>query len=161
AQRPRDAHKGLFGHLLVIGGSIGMSGAPTMAAKAALRSGAGLVTVAAPASAHPIIAGKLDEAMTIPLQESEGALCAESFTRSLESADSVTAIALGPGITRQQGVRDLVMRILRQLDKPTVLDADGLNALADSANTIGARQAPLVLTPHPGECGRLLKKDTS
>jgi hydroxyethylthiazole kinase-like uncharacterized protein yjeF len=159
--RPRDAHKGLFGHLLIVGGSRGMSGAPTMAAKAALRSGVGLVTVAAPSSVQPIIAGKIDEVMTIALPEKDGAVQSEASVEIRKASDSATAVCLGPGVTQERGARELMLWALRELNKPLVLDADGLNALADSRLGLSGRKAPLILTPHPGECGRLLGISTA
>jgi len=155
-RRPREAHKGLFGHVLVIGGSRGMSGAPTMTARAALRAGAGLVTVAAPESAQALIAAKLDEAMTLPLPEREGALCEASFEPIRAMADRCDVLCLGPGATQEPEAQSVILRVLTEIDKPTVLDADGLNALARRPDALPGREAPIVLTPHPGECGRLL-----
>jgi len=154
--RPRAAHKGMFGHVLVVGGSIGMSGAVTMTAKAALRSGAGLVTVATPASAQPLVASKLDEAMTLPLPEKKGALCAESFELVREMAERCDVICLGPGATREPETQSVIARLLQHVDRPVVVDADGLNALAAHPDSVRERTAPTILTPHPGECARLL-----
>lgn len=159
--RPREAHKGMFGHLLVVGGSEGMSGAPTMAARAALRTGVGLVTVAAPRSAQRIIASKLDEAMTIALPETDGALANGAVDGVLEAAEQMDAVCLGPGVTRKPEAAAAVLELLRRLDKPIVLDADGLNALSDRPDSLANRTAPTILTPHPGECARLLGTDTA
>jgi hydroxyethylthiazole kinase-like uncharacterized protein yjeF len=158
--RPREAHKGLFGHLLVIGGSRGMSGAPTLAARAALRSGVGLVTVAAPASAQQIIASKIDEAMTVALPETEGALARTAVEKALELAGRMDAVCLGPGMTRQPEAAAAIRELLCRIGKPVVLDADGLNALADQPDSLAGRSAPTILTPHTGECARLLQTET-
>jgi NAD(P)H-hydrate epimerase len=159
--RPREAHKGLYGHLLVIGGSRGMSGAPTMAARAALRTGVGLVTVAAPAAAQPVIASRIDEAMTVALPETGGALAESAAEEALELAGRMDAVCLGPGMTRMPGAAAAVRALLRRIEKPVVLDADGLNALAEQPDSIAGRSAPTILTPHPGECARLLQTDTA
>lgn len=158
--RPRTAHKGMFGHVLVVGGSVGMSGAATMTARAALRTGGGLVTVATPASAQPLVAAKLDEAMTLPLPEKNGALCEASFDPVREMAERCDVVCLGPGATREPEAQRVIARLLHELDRPVVLDADGLNALAAFPDSVRGRTAPTVLTPHPGECARLLGLDT-
>jgi hydroxyethylthiazole kinase-like uncharacterized protein yjeF len=155
-QRPREAHKGLFGHLLIVGGSRGMIGAPSLAAVAALRAGAGLVTVAAPQSAQALIAGKLLEAMTLPLPEKDGALCEASFPALEKIVERCDVVCLGPGATQESEAQELMLRALREIPKPIVLDADGLNALARRPETLHERVAPTILTPHPGECARLL-----
>jgi NAD(P)H-hydrate epimerase len=155
-ERQRESHKGDFGHLLVVGGSAGMSGAPTMAARAALRTGVGLVTVAAPTSAQAIIASKLEEAMTIPLPESGGAVTSDALDKVLEASVRAKAVCIGPGMSRSPGAQALICNLLRRLDKPVVLDADGLNALAAHPDSLTGRTAPTTLTPHTVECARLL-----
>lgn len=156
-----DAHKGDFGHVLIVGGSTGMSGAPTMTARAALRSGAGLVTVAAPASAQMMIAQRIDEAMTIALPERDGALAAEGADRVLAAALRSDAVCIGPGATAGSGVFEVVVRAVREIVRPMVVDADGLNALSRSPEAVDGRAEALVLTPHAGECARLLGCDTA
>lgn len=161
--RPREAHKGQAGHVLILGGSRGMSGAPTLAARAALRTGVGLVTVAAPESAQGLIAGKLDEAMTIPLPEKNGALAESGWDVILAKASASNAVCIGPGATQEPETQSLLLRLLHELKTPVVLDADGLNALAacpDAQAILTGRSADTVLTPHPGECARLLGTDT-
>lgn len=158
-RRPRESHKGLYGHVLIVGGSRGMGGAPTLAARAALRTGAGLVTVAAPETAQRIIAGKLDEAMTVALPERDGALCEASFEAIAEAAERCDALCIGPGATQRPEAQALMLRLLHELRKPVVLDADGLNALAAHPDALDGRAEPTILTPHPGECARLLGTD--
>lgn len=165
--RKPDDHKGVFGHVLVVGGSRGMLGAPVMAARAALRSGAGLVTLAVPASLQPFAATCAPEALTLALPEtSSGALRADAVSR-LKKAHAerrFTVLALGPGLSRQPDAEKVVIGALSSLPIPAVIDADGLNALALAATDGGSvkdllrkRGAPSVFTPHPGEMARCLK----
>jgi hydroxyethylthiazole kinase-like uncharacterized protein yjeF len=164
--RPRkiEAHKGNFGHVLVIGGSVGKTGAAAMAAKAALRGGAGLATVAAPSSALPTIASLSMEIMTEPLPEtaagtiSLGAL-KEGLLDTLVEGKSV--LAVGPGLGRDHETMEFVREVVNRYDMPVVLDADGLNAFAGCIQTLRAGGRVRVLTPHPGEMGRLTGQVTS
>jgi NAD(P)H-hydrate epimerase len=160
--RPRreDANKGDFGHVAILAGSRGMAGAPALAARAAQRVGAGLVTVLTAASAQPMVAAKLDEQMTVPLPETDGAIAEAAFDTLAKFAERATVFCIGPGLTTAPGTVALVQRLLTEIPKPIVLDADGLNALAKVPTCIEHRvkftAAPLVLTPHPGEAARLL-----
>ena len=157
--RPPEAHKGNFGHVLILGGSRGMSGAPAMAAEAALRTGAGLVTVAAPESAQTSVASRLPEVMTAPLPEENGGLSLDGYPILRESSEKADVLCIGPGGGSAQQARELFIRALREIDKPAVVDADGLNALAQMSEPIGDRKSPLIITPHPGECARLLGRE--
>ena len=155
--RAREAHKGTYGHLLIVAGSAGKTGAAALAARAALRSGAGLVTAATPASQQPILASLLLEAMTEPLPETEGrtiALTAAAVVTAL--AESRDALALGPGLGRDAETAEAVRRLTRDLRKPMAIDADGLTALAGHLDVLTHAVAPRCLTPHPGEMARLL-----
>ncbi|HEY2943382.1 MAG TPA: NAD(P)H-hydrate dehydratase [Vicinamibacteria bacterium] len=160
--RPPGAHKGTFGHVLVIAGSVGKTGAAVLAATAALRTGAGLVTVATPAPALPIVAVARAEAMTEPLPvDASGALDAAAVTRALALAKDRDAVVLGPGLGQEAGTRAFVRDLVRRCPAPLLVDADALNALAPSARDKGAtdalrRTAPTVVTPHPGEMARLV-----
>ncbi len=148
APRPRSGHKGTFGHVLVVGGSRGKTGAPAMSGMGALRAGAGLVTVASAASAVPVIASHAPELMTAPLEENDaGTISAAVDLREL--AEGKTVIAMGPGLGRHPDVQELVTRTVRQFDGPMVLDADSL------VGRIEGRGRVRVLTPHPGEMARL------
>ena len=142
--RPPDAHKGTFGHLLVVAGSVGKAGAAVLVARGALRAGAGLVTVASPAAARAEVAVQQAEVMTEPLPpDGEGVL---ALARNRD------ALAIGPGLGMAPPVPALVRALLEGRDGPAVLDADGLNV---SALAELRAQRPLVLTPHPGEAARL------
>ena len=155
APRERNGNKGRYGHVLILAGSRGKSGAAAMAALAALRCGAGLVTVACPASVLPAIAAFAPEIMTEPLPETDTGLLAESaYCRVLELAATRDVVAIGPGLGQAAEVAGLVDRLFRVLEIPVVADADGLNALAGTAwqTPVGTTR---VLTPHPGEMSRL------
>ncbi|MGO8760889.1 MAG: NAD(P)H-hydrate dehydratase [Desulfobaccales bacterium] len=156
--RPFGSHKGTFGHLLVLAGSQGKTGAAAMTAEAALRAGAGLVTLGVPASLNDILEAKLTEAMTLPLPEAPGAraLGAAAWTPILEFLDEKSTLALGPGLGTHPETRDLVRRLVQDLPQPMVIDADGLNNLAGAAAGLKNAAGPRILTPHPGEMARLI-----
>jgi hydroxyethylthiazole kinase-like uncharacterized protein yjeF len=152
--RPKDSNKGKFGHVLVVAGSRGKPGAAAMAGLAALRAGAGLVTVACPESALASIASHSAELMTEPLPETaSGRIARSAFDCISELAAKRTLIAIGPGIGTDDETRDVVLRLLAQARQPMLIDADALNCLA-GADWDGNR-ASRVLTPHPGEMSRL------
>lgn len=163
-----DAHKGDFGHVGIIAGSQGMVGAPALAARAAQRAGAGLVTVFAPKSAQSALAMKLNEQMTVPLEEEDGSASEAAFDTIARYAERMDVLCIGPGITTHPSTAKLVQRILQEVPKPLVLDADALNILAKlggetakkggyNAEKGGANAGFLrILTPHPGEASRLL-----
>src|SRR2546425_1239760 len=167
--QPREpgAHKGTFGHVLAIAGSVGKPGAAVLAATAALRTGAGLVTVATPAPALPIVAAARAELMTEPLPvDASGALDAAAVTRALALAKDRDAVVIGPGLGQEAVTRAFVREVVRRCTTPLLVDADGLNALAPSAREKGdtdalRRSAPTVVTPHPGEMARLVSSSAS
>jgi NAD(P)H-hydrate epimerase len=155
--RPRAAHKGSFGHVLVIGGSQGKAGAAALAALGAARSGAGLVTIACPESTNDVLQAKLTEVMTAPVPElASHAFGSQAGKPVLELAAARDVAALGPGIGRAEETLAFVRHVTRALASPLVLDADGLVAFADAVGELRARSAPTVLTPHPGEAALLL-----
>ncbi len=157
-----EAHKGHFGHLMVVGGSPGKTGAPAMAARAASRVGAGLVTVGVPASLNPILETKLTEEMTEPLPESvPGYLGASALDRILSLAEGKRCIAIGPGLSTSHDIPELVEKILSAYSGWVVIDADGLNAMSGRMEVLKTAKAQVVLTPHPGEMGRIVGKSTS
>ena len=154
--RPLAANKGNFGHVLVIGGSFGKAGAAAMAGMAALRSGAGLSTVATPKSVLATVAGFHPEVMTEPLDETDAGSIS---TRSNERVDTLikgkTVLAVGPGISRNPETSEFVRRLVVNCKTPIVLDADGLNAFEGRATELNGKGRSLVITPHPGEMARL------
>ena len=156
--RRRDAHKGDFGRVLIVGGSRGMIGAPALAANAALRGGAGLVTVAAPETIQLAVATLCPCATSVPLAcDAAGELSGESIRQVLAAAGKSDVLAVGPGLAVGAGQRNLVRAVMEQ-EKPVVLDADGLNNLAAIDGWAAIRRCALVLTPHPGEFSRLTGK---
>lgn len=156
-ERDRDSHKGDFGHLLVIAGSLGKAGAAVMAAQGALRTGAGLVSVAAPMGLVPVIQQQVMEAMCIPTGESiDGTLGMGSENELIKASGRMTACAIGPGLTTHYETVEVVRNLVQRMTLPLVIDADGLNAFAGSADMLKKVKAPVVMTPHPGEMARLM-----
>jgi NAD(P)H-hydrate epimerase len=161
-RRPRDAHKRSVGTAMIVAGSSGMPGAAALAATGALRSGAGLVTMATGASVAAQIHGRVLEATTLPLPETtRGTLAAPSLELLLQKARTVDAVAIGPGLSTHPETVDVVRKAVATLENPLVADADALNALAGDPGSLEARGAPTVITPHPGELGRLLGMSTA
>jgi NAD(P)H-hydrate epimerase len=154
--RPLAANKGSFGHVLVVGGSVGKAGAAAMAGMSALRSGAGLSTVATPKSVLATVAGFHPEVMTEPLDETDAGSIS---TRASERIDALvkgkTVLAVGPGISRHPKTSELVRSVVVKCRAPLVLDADGLNAFEGRASELSGKGRSLVITPHPGEMARL------
>ena len=164
-KRRPETNKGDYGHVGVVAGSRGMVGAAGLVARACQRAGTGLVTVLTAQSAQSVLAAKLDEQMTIPLPETDGAIGSAAWDTIAAFAQKATVLCVGPGLTTHPQTVTLVHRILRGVDLPIVLDADGLNALAMDA-TIGEERKStigscLILTPHPGEAARLLGTSTA
>jgi hydroxyethylthiazole kinase-like uncharacterized protein yjeF len=156
--RPFAGHKGTFGHLVVLAGSEGKTGAATLTSEAALRAGAGLVTLGIPASLNDILEVKITEAMTLSLAEAAGARslglnALEPLKRFLEQK---TALALGPGLGTHPETQELVRHLARHLPLPMVIDADGVNALAGDPDLLKSAAGPRIITPHPGEMARFL-----
>jgi len=154
--RAPSSHKGTFGHAGIVAGSVGKTGAAALAARAALRVGAGLVTVATPSSVNDVLEAKLLEAMTISLPETKARTLARSgLDRVVAFLQSRTAVAVGPGLSTHPETVELVQSLMKHLDRPSVLDADALNALAGRASLLTECKTPPILTPHPGEMARL------
>jgi hydroxyethylthiazole kinase-like uncharacterized protein yjeF len=163
--RAADAHKGSYGHLLLIAGSLGKTGAAVLAGQAALRAGAGLVTLATPSVALPIIAGLQPEYMTESLPTTQGGTLAKSAIRSpvfLESLKGKSVVAVGPGLGQHPETQKFIRQVVSEVQQPIVLDADGLNAFRNGGDALAKRNSPyLVITPHPGEMARLLLTSTA
>jgi len=154
--RPRDAHKGDFGKICIIAGSIGMSGAAALAGRSALRAGAGLVRVATPKSVLPIVASIEPSFTTIPLAEDAiGRISAKSTNTILNAISENDCIAFGPGVGQSGDIRTVIDTLIQQENLKLVIDADGLNNLSKIKNWPEKLKADLILTPHPGEFERL------
>lgn len=166
--RPAYSHKGNYGHVFVLAGSTGMTGAAVLASQAALCAGAGLVTLGIPKSLNPIVEAKLSEVMTIPLPETtEGSLALAAKPRVLGFIErTASVLAIGPGLSQHPETVDFIQGVLRETDRPTAIDADGLNALTEAKidraslqskgnNLFSSLPSETILTPHPGEMARL------
>ncbi len=160
-RRRWDAHKGDFGHALIVAGSRGKTGAAVLAGRAALRAGAGLVTVATPEDVLPTVAAGLPEMMTAPLGGTDSgsiSLASLEYGRFAELIRGKNVLAMGPGLSTHQETQQFVRKIIADCALPSILDADGLNAFAGHAGELARRKASaLVVTPHPGEMARLLE----
>jgi len=155
-RRKADGHKGDFGKVLIAGGAVGYTGAPVLAARGALRCGAGLVSAAVPESIYQIAAVKCDEAMPIPLPDREGRLSREALPRLLGLLEGKDAALIGPGLGWSGETEALAAELLPAVSCPLVVDADGINALSRHMNVLDARKGmTTVLTPHEGEFARL------
>jgi len=157
-KRKKDSNKGDYGRVFIIAGSVGYTGAAYLCAKAAMRSGSGLVTLGIPEGLCSIMEIKLTEVIKKPLpQTDELTLSLKAKDEILKFSQGVDSIAIGPGLSRHEEVKKLVKSLILQIDKPTVIDADGINALADKPEIVKKAKCPLILTPHPGEMSRIAK----
>jgi hydroxyethylthiazole kinase-like uncharacterized protein yjeF len=158
--RDPASHKGSYGHALLVAGSLGKSGAAVLAGRGALRSGAGLVTVATPLDVLPTVAAGAPEMMTAPLTATEAGTASLrnlDYARFRDIARDKSVVAIGPGLSTQNETQQFIRTIVLETELPIILDADGLNAYAGMADHLNERHAPvLALTPHPGEMARLL-----
>ena len=156
-ERGKKIHKGNLGHLLIIAGGKGKLGASILTAKGALRSGAGLVTVATTKSLCPFVTASVPEVMTLPLPETlSGMISLNSYDILLKFFENVDAVAIGPGISTEEETSELSRRLYSETKMPMVVDADGLNAFSQKSDLLFNKSGERVLTPHPGEFGRLL-----
>lgn len=154
--RPAHSHKGDLGRVLLVAGSLGKSGAALLAARGALRAGAGLVTVACPVSAQPLVASGLPEAMTLPLPETaEGTLSMDALVPLLNASEQADSVGMGPGLGQVPETAALCRELHRCMLRPAVLDADALNAFAGREADLSDHPGPRIFTPHPGEMARL------
>lgn len=156
--RPKDVHKGTCGKILIVAGSRGMTGAATLAAMSAMKVGAGLVTLATPESLNPIYEVKLTEVMTAPLDEVKVGIIGgdKASEKILDLAETVDAILIGPGLGRERETQSLVKKIVAELDKPLILDADGIYPFNGHADELKSCKQIPILTPHLGELSALL-----
>lgn len=154
-ERAPDTHKGDYGKVLLICGAEGYTGAPYLAAQAALRTGAGLIFTAVPRAVYPIVASKLHAPMVFPLPDARGKLSVAALPEILHRLKDMDACLLGPGLGRSEELDALVCEIIRNCPCPLVLDADGINAAAAHMDVLREAACPIVLTPHEGEFRRL------
>lgn len=153
--RRADTHKGDYGKVLIIGGNMGCTGAPQLAAEGAMRVGAGLVFMAAPECVYPVMAGGKREVITFPVPSSGANYAHKALDALVERAGKCDAVVLGPGLGRSKESDRLVCELIAGLECPLILDADGINAAAENINVLRGRKAPTVVTPHDVEFARL------
>lgn len=153
--RKQDTHKGDYGKVLLLCGSEGYTGAPALAAKAALRTGAGLIFLGVPRTVYPIVAAKLDAPMVFPLPDRDGKLSPDALPLILQRLETADACLLGPGLGRSEELDALLPEIVKHCTCPLILDADGINAMAGHKDVLRGAACPLILTPHEGEFRRL------
>jgi len=158
-KRLKDSHKGDFGHVFILAGSRGLTGAAALCSNAALRSGAGLVTLGVPASLSLTMSRKLTEVMTLSLSETKDATLSlnaeEQILKKIKASD---VVVLGPGLSQNPETQKLVNRLVIKIDKPMILDADALNAISSNVNRLKKIKTEYVITPHLGEMSRLTAK---
>jgi len=155
-ERKKDSHKGDYGHVLVLAGSMGLTGAAALCSLGALRCGCGLVTLGIPRSLNAIMETKLTEVMTRPLPETRNvSLSLEALPKIKKMVKGVDAVALGPGLSIDKGTKRLVNKLVKVIDKPLVIDADALNCIASNIAALKSVKSPIIITPHPGEMSRL------
>lgn len=158
-KRPRESYKGDFGHIFILAGSRGLTGAAALCSNAALRSGAGLVTLGIPASLNSIMSRKLTEVMTLSLAETkENTLSLKAEKEILKKAKGSDIVVLGPGLSQHPETQKLINRLVSKIDKPMILDADALNAVAKNISVLKKIKAGYAITPHSGEMSRLINK---
>lgn len=153
--RKMYAHKGDFGKVLLLCGSVGYTGAAYLAAMGALRSGAGLVYLGVPESIYAIEATKLNEAIVFPLPDEKGMLCRKALPRIMELLPKMDAVLIGCGLGQSQGTLEVLSAVLEYAQCPVVVDADGINLISKHTDLLRGRKAPTVATPHDGEFARL------
>ena len=153
--RKHDAHKGDFGRVLLLCGSRGYTGAAALAAMGALRSGAGLVYLGVPECIYAIEAVKLTEPVVFPLPDNDGALSEAAVTPVTELLPRMDAVLIGPGLGKSDGALAVLQAVMKHAACPTVVDADGINLLAEHKDILRGRTAPTILTPHMGEFARI------
>ncbi|HIE36189.1 MAG TPA: NAD(P)H-hydrate dehydratase, partial [Candidatus Omnitrophica bacterium] len=159
-RRKSDTHKGDYGYVFILGGSRGLTGAVCLAAQACLRIGAGLVKVGVPFSLNNIFETKLTEAITLLLKEIKGNLSVSAFEQIKGILSKIDVVALGCGVGLYPSTKKLMLKIIKEIDKPLIVDADAINALAENLEVLKKRKSKnLILTPHLKEFSRLIKVD--
>lgn len=151
------SHKGDFGRVVIVAGGEGYTGAPVLAARGAIRTGAGLIFTGVPRGVYPIVAAKLDAPMVFPLPDKEGYVASAALPVVLERLQGADACLVGPGLGRGEAVEKLVLGLLRVCRCPLILDADGISAVSGHIDQLRGAACPIVLTPHEGEFRRLTR----
>lgn len=160
-ERPPDSHKGTFGHTVVIAGSKGKTGAAYMASLSALKIGAGLVTLVIPESLNPILEMKTTEVMTYPVYDRGlGHFTVDAVEETIEFVRDKDVVILGPGLSQEKEALEFARRIFTSIEKPFIIDADGINAFKDEPHLLKYGAGRTIITPHPGEFSRLIKRTT-
>ncbi len=154
-KRKMDSHKGDYGRVLLLCGAEGYTGAPVLAAKAAARTGAGLIFVGVPRSVYPIVAGNIIEPMVFPLPDQNGMLSEDAIPMILSRLSNMDACLIGCGLGRSNGTKAVVEAVLRSATCPVILDADGINVLSEHIDILRDAVCPVILTPHEGEFLRI------
>jgi hydroxyethylthiazole kinase-like uncharacterized protein yjeF len=164
-KRKKDTHKGDYGHVFVLAGSAGLTGAAYLTSQAAVLSGSGLVTLGIPKGLNPIMAKRLTEVMTRPLPETKArSLSRRAFSEIEKFCKKIDVLAIGPGLSQNRETQALARRIVSKINKPMVIDADGLNALVGYSDMLRRTKdvgRGTILTPHPGEMARLIGKTSA
>jgi len=159
-KRKKDSYKGDYGHTFILAGSVGLTGAAALCANASLRAGAGLVTLGVPSSLNMVMEAKLTEVMTCPLAETrEGSLSLKARQEILNRVNAADAVILGPGLSRNPETAMLIRQVAGGVKKRMVLDADALNAVSEDVSVLKKIRHEYIVTPHPGEMSRLIRKD--
>lgn len=159
-KRKKEVHKGNCGRLLICAGSTGLTGAACLASEAALRGGAGLVTLCCAEKLNSIFEIKLTEAMTMPVKSKEGTISARAFGFINEKLQKSDALLYGPGLSTAKDIKKLLKKIIKNTSVPMVIDADGINVLSENTKILRMAKSPVILTPHIGEFSRLTGYDT-
>lgn len=159
-KRKTDVHKGNCGRLLVCAGSTGLTGAAYLACMGALRCGCGLVTLCCAKELNDIFEIKLTEVMTMPVASRNGIILSDAFDEILSKLPSADALLCGPGLSRNDSIKELIVKLIKTCDKPMIIDADGLNAIAKDTSILKSAISPVILTPHIGEFSRMTGYDT-
>ena len=161
-KRKKDTHKRDYGHVFVLAGSRGLTGAAALCANASLRAGAGLVTLGIPSSLNLVMEAKLTEVMTCPLAETRRAtLSLRAKSDILNKVKGADVLIVGPGLSQHSETKKLIRQLIVNIKKPMVLDADALNAVSDDISILKKIHQDYIVTPHPGEMSRLVKKSTA
>jgi NAD(P)H-hydrate epimerase len=160
AKRQEETHKGNYGRVLVVAGSLGMSGAAYLCSQAAMISGCGLCELALPKSINSILETKTTEVITYPQEETrEGTFNVKAFDSIMQLSQKANVVAIGCGLKNNAQIKSLIKKLIKNLDAPLVLDADALNSIADDIFLLKEVKKDIIVTPHPGEMARLIKSD--